>query len=192
MIGIERVRSSPRSSSATCHPSSPGIITSRRITSGSSLRAFSRPVGPSPASSTSIFSASRLTRQRSRIGGSSSMTRTLITVMTSSAYTRSSLAHSRSLRLPGERQDKHEARSPLRAWTNPDPPTHRPEELLGDEEAEAGASAHEVASCRLCPVELAEDQRALRLGDADPLVVHAHLYPVVASPRGDGHGAAVG
>ena len=35
MIGIEAVRSSSRSSSATRQPSSPGIITSRRITSGS-------------------------------------------------------------------------------------------------------------------------------------------------------------
>ena len=54
----------------------PGIITSSRITSGLLLRAVSSPVGPSAASSTSIFSASRLTRHSSRIGASSSTTST--------------------------------------------------------------------------------------------------------------------
>src|SRR5918994_1388773 len=78
MIGISVVRSSSSRASATPQPSSPGIITSSRITSGRSARAVSSPDGPSPASSTGIPSASRLTRQSSLIGASSSITRTVV------------------------------------------------------------------------------------------------------------------
>ena len=78
-IGMSLVTGSSRSISATRQPSSPGIITSRRMTSGCWARARSSPPGPSPASLTRIPSASRLTRQRSRIGASSSMTSTRVT-----------------------------------------------------------------------------------------------------------------
>src|ERR671936_460302 len=68
MIGMPFVRSSFSNSSATRQPSRPGIITSSRITSGPSSRAFSTPEGPSAASITFMPSASRFTRHRSLIG----------------------------------------------------------------------------------------------------------------------------
>src|SRR5207249_2819966 len=137
-IGIELVRSSSSSSSATCQPSSPGIITSSRITSGSSLRAFSSPVGPSLASSTFIPSASRFTRHRRRIGASSSITSTVVIESPeNTAYTHSfrslALAQGRPAR---QRQREDEARALPFARAHPDPAPHRREQLLGDEEPE--------------------------------------------------------
>ncbi len=75
---MSAVRSSSSKASATPQPSSPGIITSSRITSGLPSRAASSPDGPSPASITGIPSASRLTRQSSLIGASSSITSTVV------------------------------------------------------------------------------------------------------------------
>src|SRR2546423_7277920 len=153
------------SSSATCQPSSPGIITSRRITSGSSLRAFSSPVGPSLASSTSIFSASRFTRQSSRIGASSSMTSTLVTSPPESCSIParppfSPLAEHRLLR---ERQREHEARAQALARDHPDAAPHGGEQLLRDEKPQPAAAAREVAARRLGSVELGEDPPPLGL-----------------------------
>src|SRR5689334_23735220 len=179
MIGIVPVRSPSISSSATCQPSRPGIITSRRITSGSSLRAFSSPVGPSLASSTSIPSASRFTRQRSRIGASSSITSTLVIgpalVVGALIYTRSaccSFALAQD-RLPGKGQREQERRALARTGSNPDAAAHRREQLLGDEEAEVGPAATEVATRALGAVELREDPAQLGLGDADAFVLDA-------------------
>src|SRR5690348_3441773 len=192
MIGIVPVRSPSISSSATCQPSSPGIITSSRITSGSSLRAFSSPVGPSLASSTSIPSASRFTRQRSRIGGSSSITSTLvIRPLFPRRYTRSwadslALAEDRGR----ERQRERERRALAFDRAHPDPAVHRGQQLLRDEEAEAGAAAREIAPGALGPVELREDPALLRLRDADPLVLYLHLDRVVVPASGDPDGAA--
>src|SRR3989442_1625031 len=49
MIGMRLVASSESSSSATSPPFPPGIITSRRITSGRSVRPLSRPLPPAGA-----------------------------------------------------------------------------------------------------------------------------------------------
>src|SRR5215211_5246615 len=192
-IGIELVLSLSSSSSATCQPSRPGIITSSRITSGSSLRAFSSPVGPSLASSTSIPSASRLTRQRRRIGASSSITSTRVMrpLLGGAVYTRSRresfpLAEDRLRR---ERQREDEGGALALARADPDAAAHGGEQLLGDEEAEAGAPAREVAPARLSAVELRKDPRLLRLRDADPFVLHAHLHRVVPAARGHAHGS---
>ena len=96
MIGIPVVRSSFSNCSATRQPSSPGIITSSRITSGPSSRAFSTPDGPSAASMTAMPSASRLTRQSSRIGASSSITRTFVIPGRSARIPAASTAYSRA------------------------------------------------------------------------------------------------
>ena len=61
-MGMSRVTGSSRSISATRQPSSPGIITSRRMRSGRSARARSRPPGPSPASLT-VFANSEYERR---------------------------------------------------------------------------------------------------------------------------------
>src|SRR4051794_4993239 len=153
MIGIEFVLLLSSSSSATCHPSRPGIITSSRITSGSSLRAFSSPVGPSLASSTSIPSASRFTRQSRRIGGSSSITNTRVIcpLFRTPAYTRpesGSFLLAENGRV-GDRQREDEARPLAFDRAHRDAPVHRGEQLLGDEEAEAGAAARQVSATAL-------------------------------------------
>src|SRR4029079_8236716 len=194
-IGIALVRSPSISSSATCQPSSPGIITSSRITSGSSLRAISSPVGPSLASSTSIPSASRFTRQRRRIGGSSSITNTrVMRPRFRPAYTRSqadSLALTQDRRRR-KRQREHEARALALDRAHRDAALHGGQQLLGHEEPEAGATAREVATAALGSVELREDPRLLRLRNPNPLVLHAHLHRVVSAAGGDSDGAAAG
>src|SRR5215216_1862925 len=182
-IGIDDVRPSSSNSSATRHPSRPGIITSRRITSGLSDLAFSRPLGPSAASSTSIPSASRLTRQRRRIGASSSITSTLVTgpLSTLAGYTRfgaGSLALAQDA-LRRQRQREREAGALALPRLEPDAAAHRLEQLLRDEQAEAGAAAREVATGVLGAVELREDPALLRLRDADALVVDPHLDGLV-------------
>src|SRR5436305_1889854 len=154
------VLSSSRSSSATRQPSSPGIITSSRITSGSSARAFSSPVGPSAASSTSMPSASRLTRQRSRIGASSSITSTLMPME------RLCLHRRKSHTILGDGEDEGEPRALALVGVDPDPAAHLLHEALGDEEPEPGAAPLGVA--RL--VELREDPLALRGGHTRSLV----------------------
>src|SRR5215213_6929619 len=195
-IGIEPVRSPSISSSATCQPSRPGIITSSSTTSGSSLRAFSSPVGPSLASSTSIPSASRLTRQRRRIGASSSITSTLVIgpLSTLAGYTRfgaGSLALAQDA-LRRQRQREREAGALALPRLEPDAAAHRLEQLLGDEQAEAGAAAREVATGVLGAVELREDPALLRLRDADALVVDPHLDGLVTPLCRNRDRAAVG
>src|SRR4051794_13677147 len=206
MIGMSRVRSSSRSRSATCHPSSCGIITSRRITSGCSARAFSIPLGPSSASSTFMPSASRLTRQRRRIGASSSMTSTFVIAREprvgpafssgsvvagctgGGLYTRllrNSLLHTAGV--AGEWELEDEVRALSFGGLDPNLSSHRRDEAAGDEEPEAGAATVRAACAT---VELAEDPLPLRLRDADSLVGHTELDRVAAAARGDGDGAA--
>src|SRR5205807_6078802 len=183
MIGIPVVRSSSSNCSATRQPSSPGIITSSRMTSGPSSRAFSTPDGPSAASITFIPSASRFTRQRRRIGASSSITRTFVIPALRRVYPRR-----RSL-LPRRRKLEGEARTFAFGGIDPDPSAHRGDELLRDEQPEAGAGGA-VARCGLGAVELAEDPLALCGRDAHPLVDDTHLDAVGAATRTDGHGSA--
>src|SRR5947209_458097 len=176
-IGIFSVRSSSRSSSATRQPSRPGIITSSRITSGISARAVSSPLGPSAASSTSIPSASRLTRQSSRIGASSSITRTRVLIVALSLSVR--ISHT----LVRERQLECEARASAFFRVDPHPATHLAHEALGYEQAEARALR------AACLVELREDPLLLGGGNADALVLDRDLDRVVDHARGHGDDA---
>src|SRR5581483_6235231 len=181
MIGIPAVLSSSSSCSATRQPSRPGIITSRSTTSGACSRASARPLGPSAASSTSIPSASRLTRQSRRIGASSSITRTLVTELLYPGGRGVS---------PGGGQLEGERRSLPFARLDPDPPAHRGDEPAGDEEPEPGTAAR--AAVRLAAaVELAEDLLLLGLRNADPVVGDAHLDRVVLALDAHRHRAAV-
>src|SRR5262249_34722286 len=184
MTGISLVESSSSSCSATRQPSSAGIITSRRMTSGRSLRACSRPDGPSLASSTSMPSASRLTRQRSRIGASSSITSTRVTKPSPVAcqlYPRSFL-FDKWLRRRGHVEDELRALALLRP--NGHVAAHRGDQPLCDEETEAGARA------RVAPaIELPEDPLLLGLRNPDALVLDGHLDRVARGPRGDRHGS---
>src|SRR5687767_1913700 len=174
-IGIPLVAGSSTSCSATRQPSRPGIITSSRITSGGSARAFSSPDGPSAASATFIPSASRFTRQSSRMGASSSITRTLVIGL-------------RSVRLyPRRRKLEREARTLTFGRLDPDPAPHGVDEPLGEEQAEPGPSAFLV-----CAVELAEDPVVLGLGDPDALVGDVELDRVALPPRGNGDPTTVG
>src|ERR671911_2756758 len=173
-IGIPAVAGSSTSCSATRQPSSPGIITSSRITSGGSARAFSRPDGPSAASATFIPSASRFTRQSSRMGASSSITRTLVIGL-------------RSVRLyPRRGKLKREARALTFGGLNPDPAPHGVDEPLGEEQTESGPASPLVRA-----VELAEDPVVLGLGDPDALVRDVELDRVALPPRGNGHSTPV-
>src|SRR5918912_480912 len=184
MIGMSLVVPSSSRRWATCHPSSPGIITSRRTTSGFSFRATSRPLGPSPASSTSIFSASRLTRQSSRIGGSSSMTKTRVIAGSESVpHTR------RAAESCGGGKLEDEARSFSLGGRHPDPPAHRPNEPLGDEEPEARTAALVAVAGA---VELPKDPLLLGVGDPDALIDDAHFDLVAPAARRNCHRAAVG
>src|SRR6266542_2694376 len=191
-IGMVFVRSSSSRCSATRQPSSPGIITSRRTTSGCSLRAWSRPLGPSAASSTSMPSASRLTRQSSRIGGSSSMTSTRGARSSIIALYPARFAVTLPNRRRGERQLEGERRALALARGHPDPSAHRRDEAARDEEAEAGP-ARAAAGLRVgAAVELAEDLILVGLGDADALVGDADLDGLALARRADGDGAARG
>src|SRR6266516_4191917 len=180
MIGIPLVRSSSSSCSATLQPSMPGIITSSRTTSGCSTAALSRPVGPSAASTTSIPSASRLTRQRRRIGASSSMTSTFVMPVLAPLY-----PQRRALVARGGELER-ETRALALGRVHPDASAHRVDELLRDEETQPGAGSA-VARGRLGAVELPEDPLALGGGDAHAFVDHAHLDPVGVATRADSH-----
>src|SRR3989440_4050851 len=194
-IGMRLVAWSRRSSSATRQPSSRGIITSRRITSGPSVRAWSSPLGPSAASRTSMPSASRLTRHRSRIGASSSITRTfVISCPWRRRYTRRSETSLHRARYPHPRERQLEREGGPLAFrgVDGDPAAHRLHEALRDEEAEAGAACATVAGGGLGSVELPEDPLLFGGGDPDPFVRHLELDLVRLPPRGHRHGAARG
>src|SRR5207245_11560544 len=118
---------------------------------------------PFAASSTVIPSASRFTRQRRRIGASSSMTRTVVTVP-GGRYTRRP-----GCSRPGQRQREAEARPLPLGGVDPDASTHGGDAPLRDEEAEARAASAALGD-RLRPVELAEDSLLLQARDPDPLV----------------------
>src|ERR1700674_4910826 len=181
-IGISEVPASSSSSSATCQPSSPGIITSSRIASGRPVFASSSPAGPFAASSTAIPSASRFTRQRSLIGASSSITSTVV-MPSADVYP------PRRMLVTGQRERKTEARALTLGGVDPDSPAHRRHESLRDEEPEPGPAG--AALCgRFGPVELPEDPLLLEARDPDALVDDADLDRVVAAPRLDGDGAA--
>src|SRR5262249_9972371 len=167
------VRRSSSSSSATRQPSSPGIITSRRMTSGVSLRAVSSPLGPSAASSTSMPSASRFTRQSSRIGASSSITRTRVPTAALSLPFPLSDITSRQWQL------EREPRPAPFLGIDPHPAAHLAHEALRDEEPEPGS----LSAARL--VELREDTLALGLRDADALVCDRQLDRVLDAAGGD-------
>ena len=131
----------PRAASPkTSQPSMPGIITSSRITSGVSRRAISSPVTPSSASCTTIPAASRLTRQRRRIGPSSSITstRAAMPVLYPALALRSRL---------GEWQLEREARASALGRVDPDATAHGQHEAARDEEPEPGPAV--AAAC--CP-----------------------------------------
>src|SRR5918911_1747068 len=180
-IGIRLVCWSRRSSSATRQPSRRGIITSRRITSGSSVRACARPLGPSAASRTSMPSASRLTRQRSRIGASSSITSTfVISCPWRRRYTRrrkTSFHRARNAD-PRDRELEREGGALALHGLDGDPPAHRLDEALRDEEAEAGAARAAVSRRGLGSVELPEDPLLFAGRDPDPFVHHLELHLV--------------
>src|SRR6266540_4672177 len=184
MIGIFFVRSSSSRSSATRQPSSAGIITSSRITSGCSLRALSSPLWPSSASSTVIRSASRLTRQSSLIGASSSITSTRVTAPSPGAERRASYPRPFLLNLRrSEWQLEREARPLPLLGLHRDPTAHRGDEPLRDEQPEAGSRGGVAAA-----LELEKDAFLLRLRDADALVRHDHLDAVRAvATSGDRH-----
>src|SRR5215208_2148445 len=175
MIGISAVRSSSSSASATPQPSSPGIITSRRITSGCSARAFSSPDGPSPASTTGIPSASRFTRQSSRIGASSSITSTVVIRLASYPWV-SCLTLSCT-----ELEDERRALAFGRV--DPDPAAHRRDEPLGEEEPQTRRAGPDGSHRRFATVELAEDPLLVRVRDPDALILDAHLDGVLAPAR---------
>src|SRR5919198_2561341 len=194
-IGIRLVCWSRRSSSATRQPSSRGIITSRRITSGCSVRACSRPLGPSAASRTCMPSASRLTRHRSRIGASSSITSTfVIPPPWRRRYTRprKTSFHRARYANPRDRQLEGEGRALALHGLDGDPSAHRLDEALRDEEAEAGAPRAAVARRGLGSVELPEDPLLFAGRNPDPFIRHLELDLVGLAPRGDGHGPAFG
>src|SRR5207302_3817578 len=151
------------------------IITSRRITSGASARACSRPLGPSAASRTSIPSASRLTRHSSRIGASSSITRTfVIGWLEPRRYTRRRCTsfHRCWNRDARERQLERERRALTLRGLHGDATAHRLDETLRDEEAEARAARASVPGRGLGSVELPEDPLLFGGGDPDPFVHH--------------------
>src|SRR5919109_1772278 len=161
MIGMSFVRSSSISFWATCQPSSRGIITSRRMTSGSSDRASSRPASPSDASITSIPSASRLTRQSRRIGASSSITRALV-IADISLYPLA-LEHSPSGHC--RRQFEDEAGALAFSGVDPDPAPHGGNEALRHEQPQPDAAA-----CVASGLELPEDALSVGCRNADALV----------------------
>src|SRR5690348_8750559 len=190
MIGISLVRPSSSSCSATFQPSRPGIITSSRITSGCCSRACSRPDGPSAASITAIRSASRFTRQRRRIGASSSITSTLVTAKpTPVPGFHAVYPCAWVLCAAGGELEREAGALPL-GRVDPDPPTHRRHQLLRDEEAEPRAG-DAVSRRRFGPVELPEDPLLLGGGDPDPLVDDPHLDRVVLPARPDGDRSAL-
>src|SRR5215207_1921681 len=173
-IGMPCVAGSSTSCSATRQPSSPGIITSSKITSGGFARAFSSPDGPSAASATCIPSASRFTRQSSRMGASSSMTRTLV-------------MRPGFVRLyPRRGKLEREARALSFGRFDPDPAPHRGDKALSEKEAQAGP-----ASLLIGAVELPEDSVVLSFRDPDALVRDLKLDRVALPPRGDGDTSAV-
>src|SRR5262245_66667481 len=104
------------------------------------------PVTPFSASSTTIPAASRLTRHRSRIGPSSSITSTRVAMP--DLYP--ALA---GLSRLGERELDREARSAALCRIDPDPPAHGQDEPARDEQPEPGA----VAASAVRTVELRED-----------------------------------
>src|SRR5207247_3303074 len=167
--------------SATRQPSSAGIITSSRITSGRSSRAISRPVGPSLASSTSIFSASRFTQQSSRIGASSSIPKTRV-MPRRRLYPRPFFLN--RARAGRDRELEREPRPFPFLRLDGDSPPHRRDEALRDEQSESGAGRRDCAA-----VELAEDPLLLGQRDADAFVLHAELDAVGRATRGDRDGA---
>src|SRR5919198_3158673 len=195
-IGMRLVAGSRGSSPATRQPSSLGIITSRRITAGRSLPAWSRPFGPSAASSTSVPSASRLTRHRSRIGASSSITRTFVircpwrrryTRSRRRSFHRARYGHAR------ERELEREGGALALHGLDGDPPAHRLHETLRDEQAEAGAAARAAVSRRgLGAIELPEDSLLFGDGDPDPFVRDPELDLVGLAARHHRHRAAAG
>src|SRR5215203_7137256 len=190
MIGMWSVRASASRSSATRQPSSAGIITSSRITSGRSLRAISSPLGPSLASSTVMSSASRLTRQSSRIGGSSSMTRTRVFTSESTCALTSAL-DTRALPSDARRRERQlepEPRALALLGLDRDPAAHRRHQPLGDEKPETRAGRRLARA-----VELAEDPLVLRARDADALVGDRKLDGRGTAPPGhDRDRSAVG
>src|SRR3990170_4065535 len=185
MIGMSAVSLFSSSASATPQPSRPGIITSRRITSGMPEAAASSPEGPSLASSTDIPSASRLTRQSSRIGASSSMTRTFV-MNRRSVYPQQSCLTLRGAEL------EHERRAATLVGVDPDPPAHCRDEALREEEPQACLPRADRAGGRVAAVELAEDPLLLGVRDPDTLVLNADLDGVLAAARGDRDRAAGG
>ena len=85
-------------------------------------------------------SASRLTRQSSRIGASSSITSTRVIGAGAPTRSRAIILAARG----GPRgQLEREARALALVRVDPDPPAHRVDEPLRDEEAEPGAAACE-------------------------------------------------
>ena len=111
-------------------------------------------------------SASRFTRQSSRIGASSSITSTFVIANPLSAAVVHtlrapfSLAPSRA----GDRQLDHEARARALSRRDPDPSAHRRHEALRDEEPEPGAAR--PRGLAVGPVELREDPLLLGRRDA--------------------------
>src|SRR5688500_13615876 len=185
MIGMSAVSLFSSSASATPQPSRPGIITSSRITSGMPEAAAASPDGPSLASSTDIPSASRLTRQSSRHGASSSMTRTLV-MNRRTVYPQLSCLTLRGAEL------EHEDRAATLVGVDPDAAAHGRDEALGEEEAQTGLPGADRPGGRVAAVELAEDPLLLGVRDPDPLVLDADLDGVLAPARGHGDGAAGG
>src|SRR5215204_4061348 len=163
----------------------PGIITSRRITSGGSASAISRPTFPSSASLTSIPAASRFTLQRRRIGASSSITSTR--AMTSVLYPPEALVT--RLHGFGQRKLEGEARATALCRVDPDPAPHRPDEAAGDEQPEPGTAL--TSRRAVGAVELREDALPLVLRDPLALVDYTHLDPTGAAMRLDGDGSSV-
>src|SRR5207302_8284829 len=145
------------------------------------------------ASRTSMPSASRLTRQRSRIGASSSITRTfVIPCPWRRRYTRRSETSFHRARDPHarERQLERERGALALHGLDGDPSAHRLNQALRDEEAEAGATCATVSSRGLGSVELPEDPLLFGGRDPDPFVRHLELDLVGLPPCDDRHGAA--
>src|SRR5439155_19800730 len=97
-----------------------------------------------------------------------------------------------ALRATRERQPEAAARAVSLLRRHPDPPAHRGDETLCDEEPETRPRRrHQPAARFAAAVELAKDPLLLDLRDAGPLVDDAHLDRLLLLRRADGDRAAL-
>ena len=135
-MGMSRVTGSSSSISATLQPSRPGIITSRRMTSGCLARARSSPLG----TVTGLAHRHPLGLQ---VHAAEQPDRRLVVDDEHAGHERRlATGWAASARLaPGERQLEREARPLGLLGVHPDPPAHGGDEAANEEEARARCPA---------------------------------------------------